>query len=69
MPISGKEAVKILEKHGFSVQRQRGSHIVVAKITASGRLTAIVPDHKELRKGTIASIARQSNLDKKLFGI
>lgn len=30
-------------------------------------ITVIVPDHKELKAGTLASIIRQSRLDRNLF--
>ncbi len=65
MPIGGKEAVKILLKQGFTVSRQRGSHVVLTK----NDRTTVVPMHKELRKGTIRSIAKLAGLDKGLFGL
>jgi predicted RNA binding protein YcfA (HicA-like mRNA interferase family) len=65
MPIGGKEAVKILQKQGFLVSRQRGSHVVLS----NGTNTTVVPMHKELRKGTIRSIAKLAGLDKSLFGL
>jgi len=69
MPISGKAAIKILQNNGFTLIRQRGSHAVVSKPSGNGKITAIVPVHKELAKGTIKSIALQSKLDKKEFGL
>ena len=69
MPISGKQAITILEKQGFSVSRQRGSHVVLTKETASGKSITVVPLHKELKKGTIRGIARLAGLDGKLFGL
>lgn len=65
MPISGREAVKILQKHGFVVSRQRGSHVVLT----SGKYTAVVPQHKELKKGTLRSIARQSGVKPSDLGL
>lgn len=69
MPISGKQAIKILEKHGFTVSRQRGSHIVLTAETASGKRITVVPNHRELKKGTLRSIARQAAVDPMLFGL
>jgi predicted RNA binding protein YcfA (HicA-like mRNA interferase family) len=69
MPISGKQVVKVLRKHGFEVARQRGSHIVLRKKVSNGKRVAVVPAHKELRKGTLRSIAKQSGLSNKEFGI
>jgi predicted RNA binding protein YcfA (HicA-like mRNA interferase family) len=69
MPISGQQAIKILEKHGFQVVRQRGSHVVLIKQTASGKLTTVVPKHKELKKGTIRGIAKLAAVDVGIFGL
>jgi predicted RNA binding protein YcfA (HicA-like mRNA interferase family) len=69
MPISGKKAIKILEKHGFVVVRQKGSHIVLSKQSKSGKITAVVPVHKELAKGTLRSIANQAQINAKELGL
>lgn len=69
MPISGKQAIKILEKHNFVVSRQRGSHVVLVKQTSVGKSIIVVPLHKELKKGTIRSIAKLAGLDSKEFGL
>lgn len=69
MPISGQQAIKILQKHGFVINRQKGSHVVLSTQTATGRLITVVPNHKELRKGTLRSIARQSKVDPREFGL
>jgi predicted RNA binding protein YcfA (HicA-like mRNA interferase family) len=42
--------------------RQRSSHIVMQKATVGGTITVPVPDHKELRIGTLRSIIRQSGV-------
>jgi predicted RNA binding protein YcfA (HicA-like mRNA interferase family) len=44
--VSGSECIKGLEKTGFAIVRQRGSHIVLLK--EYPRNTVIVPNHKEL---------------------
>jgi len=69
MPISGKKAIKILEENGFVVSRQKGSHVVLTKNTPKGNKIAVVPVHKELKKGTLRSIASMSELDKSKFGL
>ena len=58
--ISGRECVKALEKVGFGFDRQKGSHIVVRRDDPT--TTIVVPDHKELRKGTLRTIIRQAGL-------
>lgn len=69
MPLSGKEVVKILQKHGFSVVRQKGSHIVLHKLTTDGKRIGIVPNHKEIQKGTLRSISKMTAVDRKELGI
>jgi predicted RNA binding protein YcfA (HicA-like mRNA interferase family) len=59
--LSGQELVKALEKMGYEVDRQKGSHIVLRhREPPHRRLT--VPDHKELRKGTLRAILRHSGI-------
>lgn len=67
--LSGQEACAILERHGFTRVRQRGSHIVMQRVTAEGTTTVPVPDHKELRMGTLRSIVRQSGLARSEFEV
>jgi predicted RNA binding protein YcfA (HicA-like mRNA interferase family) len=69
MPISGKQAIKILQERGFSIARQRGSHVVLVKQVKSAKLITVVPLHKELKKGTIRSIAKLAGLSPKDFGL
>jgi len=65
--LSGKEVCKILEKHGFVEMRKRGSHIAMQQKQEDSTITIPVPDHKEIRRGTLLSIIRQSGLPKSEF--
>jgi len=65
--LSGADVCRILEQHGFTQTRQRGSHIAMQKRESVATVTVIVPNHKTLHKGTLASIIRQSGLPKSLF--
>jgi predicted RNA binding protein YcfA (HicA-like mRNA interferase family) len=65
--LSGKDVCKILERHGFIEIRRRGSHIAMQKRTPESTVTIPVPDHKELRSGTLMSIIRQSGLPRSEF--
>ncbi len=56
--LSGSEVVKALGKLGFEVVGTKGSHCKVRK----GSATAIVPLHKELAVGTLASVLRQAEV-------
>ncbi|NOT81529.1 MAG: type II toxin-antitoxin system HicA family toxin [Gallionella sp.] len=56
--ISGAQAVRILERLGFVVMRQNGSHIILRK----GSSGCVVPNHKEIKVGTLAGILRQAGV-------
>jgi predicted RNA binding protein YcfA (HicA-like mRNA interferase family) len=58
--ISGSECVKALKKAGFRFIRQDGSHIVLRRDNPFAQV--VVPDHKDLDRGTLRAIIRQSNL-------
>ena len=64
---SGESLCDLLGDHGFIAVRQRGSHRVMQKTDGSTTITIPVPLHKELKPGTLASIIRQSQLDRTLF--
>jgi len=65
--LSGKAVCRILEKHGFREVRRRGSHVVMQKKLPDTTITVPVPDHAELRTGTLLSIIRQSGLPRSEF--
>jgi predicted RNA binding protein YcfA (HicA-like mRNA interferase family) len=65
--LSGKEVVRILAKTGFFPARQRGSHIIMAKHTEQGKKALVVPNHREIDKGTLLEIIRQAGLTKEEF--
>ena len=56
--VSGKETIAALEKLGFSIVRQRGSHVVLRKKDSGGDVGCVVPQHKELAVGTLHNILR-----------
>ena len=56
--LSGRDVCQILESQGFSVVRQRGSHVVMQKRSADTTTTVPVPDHAELKIGTLTSVPR-----------
>ena len=65
--LSGIEVCKILEANDFNKIRQKGSHILMQKRTEDSTITIPIPNHKEIRIGTLKSIIRQSKLLKDLF--
>lgn len=51
--LSGPDVVGILEKFGFKIFSQRGSHIKLRRITGGGeKQTLTIPNHKQLDTGT-----------------
>ncbi|GIW42361.1 MAG: hypothetical protein KatS3mg076_2938 [Candidatus Binatia bacterium] len=67
--LSGREVCAILARHGFVEVRRRGSHVVMQKRVDDSTITVPVPDHDELRPGTLLSIIRQSGLARSLFEV
>jgi predicted RNA binding protein YcfA (HicA-like mRNA interferase family) len=65
--LSGKEVMDILAAHGFQEVRRRGSHVVMQMRLSDTTITVPVPNHKELKPGTLASIIRQSRLSRSVF--
>ena len=65
--LSGREVCQILASHGFVEVRRRGSHVVMQKADADGTVTVPVPEHGELRAGTLMSIIRQSGVPRSEF--
>ncbi len=53
--VSGNEAVHALQRLGFTVIRQRGSHIILSK----GSQGCVVPNHREIKTGTLAGLLKQ----------
>lgn len=58
--ISGTECIKALERIGFAMDRQRGSHIILVR--EEPKMTVTVPEHDELDRGTLRAIIRQVGL-------
>lgn len=65
--LSGKKIIKALEKAGFKVIRQKGSHVILKKETSEKPLLPVVPLHLEIKRGTLLSILRQAKLTKEEF--
>jgi predicted RNA binding protein YcfA (HicA-like mRNA interferase family) len=58
--LSGQELVKVLQRMGFVVTRQRGSHIILRRGDPYARV--VVPDHKPLRPGTLRQILNEAEI-------
>lgn len=63
--LSGRKAVRVFEKLGWEIARQRASHIILIKEGEMATLS--VPDHRELAKGTLRSLIRSAGLTVEAF--
>lgn len=60
--ISGQDLVRVLQKPGYEVIRQKGSHIRLRKTTNIGEHNIAVPEHKTVAKGTLNDIITKVSL-------
>jgi predicted RNA binding protein YcfA (HicA-like mRNA interferase family) len=61
LPItSGKECIEVLEKVGFYIKRRESSHVILRRNDPFAQI--VVPDHKEIDRGTLRAIIRQAGL-------
>jgi predicted RNA binding protein YcfA (HicA-like mRNA interferase family) len=59
--VSGRNLAKALTKVGYLHDHQKGSHIILRHQNPPHRRITI-PDHKEIAKGTLKNIIRESGL-------
>jgi predicted RNA binding protein YcfA (HicA-like mRNA interferase family) len=57
--INSKDVVKILEKNGFVVTRQKGTHVIMKN---NGNVVVVPVHHKTMPIGTLKSIEKQSGI-------
>jgi predicted RNA binding protein YcfA (HicA-like mRNA interferase family) len=58
--LSGREVRAALERVGFIFRRQRGSHMMLRRDQPYARV--VVPDHRQLRSGTLRRIIADAGL-------
>ncbi|MBX3388541.1 MAG: type II toxin-antitoxin system HicA family toxin [Phycisphaeraceae bacterium] len=63
--MSGLEVIGALARFGFQHRRTKGSHAILVR--ESPRLAVTVPLHRELDRGTLRAIIRQSGLSVETF--
>jgi predicted RNA binding protein YcfA (HicA-like mRNA interferase family) len=61
--VSGAETVRALQRLGFEMTRQRGSHIVMRR----GSAGCVVPNHREIKIGTLSGVLRQAGVSAEEF--
>ena len=57
-----EKVIKALQRDGWVVVRQKGSHIRLHKYTKDKKLKLIVPAHKPIKRSTLAHILKQAGL-------
>jgi predicted RNA binding protein YcfA (HicA-like mRNA interferase family) len=58
--LSGTQVVNAFQNLGWSIARQRSSHIILVRDDEIASLS--VPDHDEVAKGTLRSLIRQAGI-------
>lgn len=58
--LSGQEVIRVFEAFGWSVARQKSSHIIMTKQGENATLS--IPNHNEVARGTLRSLIRSANL-------
>jgi predicted RNA binding protein YcfA (HicA-like mRNA interferase family) len=61
-PAKHRHLIRALEKLGFELASQRGSHMKYKRATRAGELVVIVPNYEEISEGTVNSILRQARV-------
>jgi predicted RNA binding protein YcfA (HicA-like mRNA interferase family) len=60
--VSGARVIKLLESLGYTRVRQKGSHVILRKVTSLGEHNITVPVHKVTSKGTLNDIITKISL-------
>jgi predicted RNA binding protein YcfA (HicA-like mRNA interferase family) len=63
--LSGRDVRTALERVGFIFRRQAGSHMMLRRDQPYARV--VVPDHKQLRSGTLRRIIADAGLTVEQF--
>jgi len=58
-----QQIIHALQRDGWTVVRQRGSHIRLQKRVGSEVLKITVPAHRPVKRSTLAHILKQARLD------
>ncbi|MEM1095177.1 MAG: type II toxin-antitoxin system HicA family toxin [Bacteroidota bacterium] len=65
--LSYTKVIRALQRDGWTVLRQRGSHIRMQKRTRDEVLKLTVPAHKPIKRSTLSHILKQARLDVDTF--
>jgi predicted RNA binding protein YcfA (HicA-like mRNA interferase family) len=63
-PVSGDLTIRILcNKFGFSISGRTGSHVRLSKMTPEGKVGTVIPEHEELKPGTLKGVLKLAKVD------
>ena len=62
--VSGKQLIRVLQKLGYYIRDQKGSHIHMRHPT---KIPITIPNHKEIAKGTLRTILLSAELNHEEF--
>lgn len=65
--VSGNDVLKLLQKEGFVVVRQKGSHVSLHKKMDNKTMLVVVPMKREIKKGTLLSVIKQAGMTREEF--
>ena len=58
--LSGERVVRVLQKAGWTKDRQRGSHVILIKPGHAASLS--VPQHRQVAPGTLRALIRAAGM-------
>ena len=58
--VSGSDTVRALQKLGFTVRRQQGSHIILRRDDSFAQ--TVIPNHPQIDRGILRAIIRQAGM-------
>ena len=64
---SAEKTIKAFQRAGFVIVSQKGSHIKLRGLRNGKLQTIIVPNHKEIARGTFTSILEQAGMTSQEF--
>jgi predicted RNA binding protein YcfA (HicA-like mRNA interferase family) len=57
--ISGRSLAQLLQKYGYGISRETGSHIRLTSTYKAREHNITIPDHQEIKIGTLNNILKE----------
>ena len=65
--VSGRDLIKFFTKGGYEKSSSRGDHVTLVKIIGNRPYLVTIPLYKEISRGLLLRIIKQSHLSKEEF--